>query len=353
MNIQPNIFISRKSADAQIAKKIYDYFFAEGLVVFESDHLLIQQGRADYGRAIDEALINTQHLLVLASNPEYFSESWVDYEWRFYHNRLRMGTATGNLVVVISPNIKITDIPAELQHYQVFYYEDRKIFYQKLNAYFGREAPERIPPDPIPPYRRLWFRVLLLVAAVAFCTYLLIWQQLNKRPYDMTVFLKTAPGIRLHPDYPKFKGGQLSVFTGAKEETRLVDASGEVMFKELQAKYRGKKVPIRFTAAKWKLTTDSITLGKSEYLTLVPDGSLATIKGTVTNNQTGVDRVKMIVSGADTFAFTDNSGLFNINLPYHMQQDSFQLQFEKPGYETQVLWYFPMAGLTNVVLKRK
>jgi TIR domain len=351
-----DLFISRKSNDARRAKKLYNFFKEKGLVVFESDEMLKRAGQSDYGRAIDEALNSTKHFIVFVSKSRYFSESsWVDKEWRYFRNRQMMGHAKGNLMVVLTPNVDIKEIPEVLQHYQVFYYENRTAFFESLLTFAGKEAPKIIPPRKPPPYRQKWFLFTMLILGVITCTTLIIGGLQSQQPFDMTVFVKPDPQVKLHPDYPKFTGGKLSIFIEDKEEKADVDAKGEITIKHISAAYRGDIVPIRFSSKKWRLTEDSMKLGKNAQLFLVPDGSLAAVKGTVVSytQRLPLDSAKITLGAGDTFFYSNKSGFFNVTLPYRLQQDSFYLCIEKPGYERTVEKYFPQSQEVFIFLKSR
>lgn len=351
-----DLFISRKSKDAFLAKKLYDFFTAKGLIVFESDHMLYKEGESDYGRAIDEALNTTKHFIVLVSKAEYFFESsWVDNEWRYYLNRQRMGHAKGNLIVVLTPNVDIGKIPLALQQKQVFYYENRRSFFEKLLAYAGKEVPEIIKQRKPPIYRRKFFLMTAIILGVfSFTLAGINWIQ-SKYPFDMTVFIKPDPQVALHPDYPKFTDGRLSVFIDGKEEQAEVNAKGEVIIKHIPAAYRGKTVPIGFLSKKWAITTGNLKLGKEAQLFMVPDGSVAIVKGSIASysQRLPLDSAKITVGAGDTFFYSNKSGFFNAILPFRLQQDSYYLYIEKPGYKRETVKYFPLAQEVFVLLKQE
>ena len=113
-----DVFLSRKSQDAHLAKELYDFLTSKGLKVFDSDHSLQEMGNADYSRAIDDALVNTEHLIVVGSSVENISSPWVEAEWRFFLNRKRSGKINGNLLTVITEQDLIEKLPPSLQNYE-------------------------------------------------------------------------------------------------------------------------------------------------------------------------------------------------------------------------------------------
>ena len=81
-----DVFLSRKSQDAALAKQLYDFLTAKGLRVFDSAYSLPELGNADYQQAIDHALETCTHMIVVGSSAEYICSSWVDAEWRLFIN---------------------------------------------------------------------------------------------------------------------------------------------------------------------------------------------------------------------------------------------------------------------------
>ena len=60
-----DVFISKNSADLDVAKTLAAELKKAGLSVFESDESLPRMGQADYGVAIDRALEKSRNLLVI------------------------------------------------------------------------------------------------------------------------------------------------------------------------------------------------------------------------------------------------------------------------------------------------
>lgn len=106
-----DVFLSRKSQDAHLAKKMYDFLTSKGLQVFDSDHSLLEMGNSDYSRAIDDALAKINHLIVIGSLVENITPSWVEAEWRFFFNRKRANKTKGNILTVVTKTVAIDDLP--------------------------------------------------------------------------------------------------------------------------------------------------------------------------------------------------------------------------------------------------
>jgi uncharacterized protein len=120
-----DVFLSRKSQDAHLAKEVYDFLTSKGLQVFDSDHSLLEMGNSDYSRAIDDALAKTNHLIVIGSSVQNITSSWVEAEWRFFLNRKRANKTKGNILTVVTKTVAIDDLPPSLQNYEVIPFEQK------------------------------------------------------------------------------------------------------------------------------------------------------------------------------------------------------------------------------------
>lgn len=138
MKTKFDVFLSRKTEDAQLADKIYEYLTGQGLKVFDAGHSLMEIGNSNYSEAIDEALEGTSHLIVIGSSVENISSEWVKSEWRFFLNRKRSGKKMGNIFSVITNDMVIDDLPASLHNYEVIFFETG---FDKLIHYLGGSKP--------------------------------------------------------------------------------------------------------------------------------------------------------------------------------------------------------------------
>ena len=120
-SIQPHwdIFISKSSKDAAAARTVYDHLTGYGLRVFLSEVSLMEKGQADFGKAIDHALEECQHLVVVASSTENLDSKWVEAEWRAFLNELRSGRKKGNVLTVLVGDLTVADLPVSLRPFQV------------------------------------------------------------------------------------------------------------------------------------------------------------------------------------------------------------------------------------------
>lgn len=344
-----DVFISRKSADAPFAKKIYDYLTAQGLSVFESDQSLKELGNADYIKAIDEALVSTTHMIVVGSSANNIKSSWVEAEWLFFLNRKRSGKTSGNLFTVATNSLKLEDVPPNLANYEVIPYNEKNfpIIYNYVREPNAPAKPA--PKNPFPAEQQnkyLWSVIgFLLVGMLSAFIYV------RSQPYDTTIFLKPNPALKLQSAYPPFKGGELSVFIDNKEERKQVLENGEVVFKQLASSSKGEKVAIKLQTDYWKLESDSIVLDKTLNLKLIPDGSLGIITGNVkTASGASMTGVSVGIDN-DTTITADENGYFNIKLPYRLQKPFYVLHFQKKGFPTIQEYYYPKSGNIDVRMK--
>lgn len=132
-NIKYDVFLSRKSEDAHLAKEIYDFLTEKGLKVFDSDISLPQIGNSDYRKKIDEALDSTTHLIVIGSNVKNISSSWVEAEWGFFIQEKRSGYKDGNILTIVKNEVILRELPPSLRYYEVLQLDNSNL--DKILAY--------------------------------------------------------------------------------------------------------------------------------------------------------------------------------------------------------------------------
>lgn len=130
-----DVFISSKSSDYPIAEELRDFLINNGRSVFLASKELQRIGESEYSRIIDEALDRCHHLVVVATSVENINSKWVSYEWRTFSNDIKSGYRTGNLITILSDEIKLQLLPASLRHQQSFtfsIYRDNILDYLRL-----------------------------------------------------------------------------------------------------------------------------------------------------------------------------------------------------------------------------
>lgn len=138
-NTPIDVFISRKSEDAALAKQLYNFLTEKGLRTFDSDEALPKMGNTDYLEQIDKALENCLHMVVLGSSIEHIQSRWVKKEWSSFINEKLSGRKNGNLLTIITDGLLIQDLPLSLRNYQVIFF-DKKNF-ENVAAYLVPEKP--------------------------------------------------------------------------------------------------------------------------------------------------------------------------------------------------------------------
>ena len=128
-----DVFISYKHSDDnanltidfEYAEKLESMLEASGINVFFSERSLVQHGKSNFKKAIDEALDECQALIVVVSNPEFARSPWVRYEWEsFYNDYLSGRRKNANMFTVTIGNVDIQQLPRTLRNLQVFSFEN-------------------------------------------------------------------------------------------------------------------------------------------------------------------------------------------------------------------------------------
>lgn len=348
-----DVFISRKSEDAYYAKKIYEYLTQKGLNVFESDHSLKEIGNADYSKVIEGVLEKTTHLIAVSSTKEYLSTGWVEFEWRSFLNRKRSGKADGNLFTVICSNMQLDDVPSALQNFEVIPFNKKN--FPIIYNYSKRSDQLILPAPPTPrPFKDVrWFKNAVVVLFSLLVISIIITTYVTTRPFDATIFLNPKSSLVLSDDYPKFKEGTLSLFINGKEERKQVLDNGEVNFRQLDFDTKGDWIKAKYDGDYWKLEKDSIEISSEMNLSVIPDGSLATIFGnTIDENGKAIANAKVQID-TDTLVYSNDYGVFKIDLPVKMQKKKYILSTSKFGFQVSRENYSPKSGRIDVLLNKE
>lgn len=115
------IFISCKSEDYDLARKVYDFLVERGYRVFLADAELKRKGSAEYGKVIDAALDAASHFILIASRLDYVQSSYVENEWRIFLEEKRSGRKNGNLITILK-GVNVSSLPIALRSLQSFDY---------------------------------------------------------------------------------------------------------------------------------------------------------------------------------------------------------------------------------------
>ena len=122
-----DVFISHKSDDFVVCKKIYDYYMANGISTFLSEMTLPALSNSDYSAEIDKALENAKNIVIVATSRENVLSGWVKYEWSTFANEKRSGRKTGNIITLIGPGMNIAELPILLRQFEVLELDSFKL----------------------------------------------------------------------------------------------------------------------------------------------------------------------------------------------------------------------------------
>jgi len=345
-----DVFISYKSADADLAEALYHYLVTKNLSVFLSSESLPQLGSSDYRKAIDKALDDCKHMIVVGSKVEHIASSWVEAEWGFYIGEKRAGRKKGNILTVITDNLEIKDLPASLRYFEVIFY--KKENFERIAAYVGKDYQ-----DPVyKPKRRSILKSRWLLpgfSLVALIVVLGYYVNEKNKPFDASVFVRPDASLKLNRNYPAFEGGELSLYIGNKEDKKRILPNQSTNFQQIPVSFAGKRIAAKLNAQNWKLLADTILLEKrAMYVSIVPDGSLGLVYGNIKDNEGNAIAGCSIAIDTDTIVQSNAAGNFRIALPYRIQKSQYILSITKENFRSQKIDYFPGSGNIDIVLKR-
>ena len=129
-----DVFLSRKTQDAHLADKVYQHLTAKGLKVFDAAHELSYFGDSDFRKSILKALSMSEHLLVIGSSVENISARWVEEEWSIFLDKILANEKDGNIITLITRNIRREQLPDNLRKREILFFEDG---FDRLVYYFG------------------------------------------------------------------------------------------------------------------------------------------------------------------------------------------------------------------------
>ena len=144
----PLVFISAKSQDYPVAQRYHEHLTKCGIRCFLGEVSLKELGISDYREAIDDALDEATHMIVVTSSRENVRSSWVKAEWGLFINEKRSDRKSGNLVTIIVGDMQIKDLPASLRYYEVI--PDGPESFEKTLIYVGRHVRSEARPSDAP-----------------------------------------------------------------------------------------------------------------------------------------------------------------------------------------------------------
>lgn len=106
-----DVFISFKNEDSDLAEKIYEYCHKRIKQPFWSKKSLPRLSKSEYSKAIDTALDNSKHFVVVLSDLKYLDAEWIKYEMDVFNNEIKEGRKKdSNFVIVATDDVYDTII---------------------------------------------------------------------------------------------------------------------------------------------------------------------------------------------------------------------------------------------------
>jgi hypothetical protein len=139
-----DVFISSKSEDYPMAEEVYGFLIQNGYSVFLASKELERIGDSEYSKAIDDALDECTHLIVVSSKLEYIKSKWVRYEWGIFCDDKKSGYRNGNLLTILDKAIAIAKLPPGLRHQQSFTFDN---YLHEILGYLKKEEESALEPD--------------------------------------------------------------------------------------------------------------------------------------------------------------------------------------------------------------
>lgn len=130
------IFISCNSKDYKYGRVLYDFLQKNDIKSFLADKELRKLGISDYGKAIDKALEQSKHLVVVTSsvsNVEEATSPYVYYEWHTFSEEKKSGRKDGNIMTIVTNKDITKKLPIALRNIESFLYDDHKRILDYLN----------------------------------------------------------------------------------------------------------------------------------------------------------------------------------------------------------------------------
>ncbi len=115
-----DVFISYKSEDETLARRVYDYLLEQGKRVFFACEILPDMGKTEYREAIMDALDHSQHFVLVTSKLDYIVSNWVKEEWAFFVSKLIEDDHKGNITIITHDEFKVDKslLPPNLRYKQ-------------------------------------------------------------------------------------------------------------------------------------------------------------------------------------------------------------------------------------------
>lgn len=113
--------------DYKIAKHLYDILIELGYSVFFSPKNISEKRKSQYMLAIDEALDETSHMVVIGTSIDNILSEYVKYEWLNFNTDILNGEKSNSLLVsLVTENVTIKELPRALRINEAFEYKEKE-----------------------------------------------------------------------------------------------------------------------------------------------------------------------------------------------------------------------------------
>jgi hypothetical protein len=121
-DVQPrqgyDVFLSHKSEDRELCRSVYDLLSKAGMSAFMSEMSIAEMAESDFRKAIDDAIEQCRHMVVVASSAKNAASLWVEYEWGTFLKEKLAGRKKGNLITVMDKE-EVEKLPLSLRAHEV------------------------------------------------------------------------------------------------------------------------------------------------------------------------------------------------------------------------------------------
>ncbi|WP_339903777.1 NB-ARC domain-containing protein [uncultured Cyclobacterium sp.] len=121
-----DVFLSRKTEDFHLSDEIYQFLTAKGFDVFDSSYSLERIGETEYGKVIDQTIPISKNFILIFSSIDNINSGWVQHEWQLFLNNKKENDKVGNIILVVTDDVKIEEIPPVLKVYEVIKFSNFK-----------------------------------------------------------------------------------------------------------------------------------------------------------------------------------------------------------------------------------
>ncbi len=148
-----DIFISYKNTDNNhitkdytIAKDLYQKLIDLGYNCFFSAETILENGKSNYSKIINNALDEAQLLILVATSLDYINSRYVEREWESFDSDIICGIKPNGELITYLEDINVHDLPRALRHRESFKVGEEE---DKLLKFITNALPLKKKPEPV------------------------------------------------------------------------------------------------------------------------------------------------------------------------------------------------------------